>query len=370
VEAIMAVIVDAAASSAGPLAEADPIVDLAGTKRPALPASLSRNLPMVEDAMRWALPPASTPLGKMCAYHLGWISPDGEPAAGGGGKLFRAALTLWACQACGGDPEWAVPAAAAVELVHNFTLVHDDIQDGDETRRHRPTVWAVWGEAQGINAGDGLFATAFLSLLAPGPRADRRMRAARVLSQAIIEVIEGQSLDLALEGRPDTPRSTYIRLITAKTGALLGACLEMGAIVAGAPQRTVTKLRNAGRLLGETFQIRDDWLGTFGDPAHTGKASGTDLARRKLTFPVVSAYSRASYAEQRELLELYEAPDGAVSEQRIRDLLSGLGEPAATEATTEQAAQAAINAVASSGLEAAWVEDFAAIAGFVAQRLA
>lgn len=365
----MSVIVDARFRAPGAIAESEPSASGSGASALALPLSLSRHLPLVEDALRWALPAASSPLGKMCAYHLGWVSPDGEPTDGGGGKMFRAALTLWACEACGGDPEWAVPAAAAVELIHNFTLVHDDIQDGDATRRHRPTVWAVWGEAQGINVGDGLFATAYLALLAPGPRADRRMRAARSLSQAVLEVIEGQSLDLALEGRPDTPRSTYIRLITAKTGALLGASLEMGAILAGAPARTVTKLRNAGRLLGQTFQIRDDWLGSFGDPDRTGKGKTSDLARRKLTFPVVSAYCRASYSEQRQLRELYADHDAEEGEALIREILSGLGEPEASDATANQTAHAAMAAAASAGLDSRWVEDFTAIAGFVAHRL-
>jgi len=255
-----------------------------------------------------------------------------------------------------------------VELVHNFTLVYDDIQDGDATRRHRPTVWAIWGEAQGINAGDGLFATAYMALLAPGPRSDRRMRAARGLSQAVLEVIEGQSLDLALEGRPDTPRATYVRLITAKTGALLGACMEMGAILAGASPRTVTKLRNAGRLLGETFQIRDDWLGSFGDPDRTGKGRTSDLARRKLTYPVVSAFSRASHAEQRRLCQLYADPEAEDGEDQIREILSSLGEPAATAVAATQTVNASMSAVASSGLEARWVDDFAAIARFVAHR--
>lgn len=365
----MSVSTDVPSPAAAASAEVEPPgADPDGTSPPALPGSLSRHLPLVEDALRWVLPPPSSPLGKMCAYHLGWVSPDGQPASSGGGKLFRAGLTLWACEACGGEAEWAVPAAAAVELVHNFTLVHDDIQDGDETRRHRPTVWAVWGEAQGINVGDGLFASAYLALLAPGARADRRMRAARSLSLAILEVIEGQSLDLALEGRPDTPRSTYMRLITGKTGALLGACLEMGAILAGAPSRTVNRLRNAGRLLGQTFQIRDDWLGTFGDPERTGKGKASDLARRKLTYPVVSAYSRASYGEQRELRELYAEPDGQASERRIREILSGLGEPGATAAAAAHATQAAIAAVAGCGLEPGWLEDFAAIAGFAARR--
>jgi geranylgeranyl diphosphate synthase type I len=364
----MSVIADAPFSAAGAIEDAERSAFGPDDAPPALPLSLSRHLALVEDALHWAVPPVSSPLGKMCAYHLGWVSPDGEPAGGGGGKMLRAALTLWACEACGGEPDWAVPAAAAVELIHNFTLVHDDIQDGDTTRRHRPTVWAVWGEAQGINAGDGLFATAYLALLAPGPRAERRMRAARSLSQAILEVIEGQTLDLALEGRPDTPRSTYVRLITAKTGALLGACLEMGAIVGGAPARTVTKLRNAGRLLGETFQMRDDWLGSFGDPHRTGKGRSSDLARRKLTYPVVSAFSRASYAEQRQLCELYADPEAEDGEERIREILSALGEPDATAAAATQTANAAMAAVGSSGLDSHWVDDFDTIARFVAHR--
>jgi len=364
----MSVLADAEFSAADAIAEGEPAVFAPDEAQPALPLSLSRHLPLVEDALRWALPSTTSPLGKMCAYHLGWVSPDGTPTGGSGGKLFRAALTLWSCEACGGEVDWAIPAAAAVELIHNFTLVHDDIQDGDATRRHRPTVWAIWGEAQGINAGDGLFATAYVALLAPGPRADRRMRAARALSQAVLEVIEGQSLDLALEGRPDTPRSTYVRLITAKTGALLGACLEMGAMLAGAPPRTVTKLRNAGRLLGETFQIRDDWLGSFGDPVRTGKGRTSDLARRKLTYPVVSAFSRASYAEQRRLCQLYAEPEAEDGEDLIRDILSALGEPDATAVAAAQTANAAMCAVTSSGLEARWVEDFAAIARFVAHR--
>ena len=364
----MSVIADAQFSAAGAMAEGEPQLFGPDGSPPMLPLSLNRHLPLVEDALRWALPAASSPLGKMCAYHLGWISPNGAPTVGGGGKLFRAALTMWACEACGGEAEWAVPAAAAAELIHNFTLVHDDIQDGDTMRRHRPTVWAVWGEAQGINAGDGLFAIAYLALLAPGPRSERRMRAARSLSQAVLEVIEGQSLDLALEGRPDTPQATYLRLITAKTGALLGACMEMGATLAGASARTLTKLRNAGRLLGETFQIRDDWLGSFGDPDQTGKGRTSDLGRRKLTYPVVSAFSRASSAEQRRLCQLYADPDAEEGEDQIRAILTALGEPGGTAAAATQTVNAAMSAVASSGLKTRWVDDFAAIARFVAQR--
>ena len=364
----MSVIADAQFSAADAVAEGEPVAFGPDQAQPAL-AALTEP-PPPPGRGRPALGAARDQLSPRQDVRL--PPRRGSPPTGAdrrrGGKLFRAALTLWACEACGGEADWAVPAAAAVELIHNFTLVHDDIQDGDATRRHRPTVWAIWGQAQGINAGDGLFATAYMALLAPGPRADRRMRAARGLSQAVLEVIEGQSLDLALEGRPDTPRATYVRLITAKTGALLGACMEMGAILAGASPRTVTKLRNAGRLLGETFQIRDDWLGSFGDPDRTGKGRTSDLGRRKLTYPVVSAFSRASYAEQRRLCQLYADPEAEDGESQIREILSSLGEPAATAVAATQTVNASMSAVASSGLEARWVDDFAAIARFVAQR--
>jgi geranylgeranyl diphosphate synthase type I len=143
----------------------------------------------------------------------------------------------------------------------------------------------------------------------------------------------------------------------------------MGALLAGASGRTVGKLRSAGRLLGQTFQMRDDWLGTFGDPERTGKGREGDLARRKLTFPVISAYSRASYAEQRDLCTLFSESDTENGETRIRTILAGLGEPAASAATITQTANAAVAAVAGSGLDPAWVADFSAITEFVAHRM-
>src|SRR5256884_2145483 len=221
-----------------------------------LPGVLLRWSASIEQEMRRQALPPTTELGRMAAYHLGWADVDGRPAGVGGGKRLRPCLCLWAAAACGAEPEYALPVAADNELIHNFTLVHDDIQDGDLLRRGRPTVWSVWGQAQGINAGDGLFALALRAALA-------RPEAAAVLVDATLEVIEGQCLDLQHEGRLDGSLPAYLRLVEAKTGALFGASLEAGAAVARAAPEEREKLRRAGRQLGIAFQLRDDWLGVW-----------------------------------------------------------------------------------------------------------
>ncbi|MGA8521671.1 MAG: polyprenyl synthetase family protein, partial [Candidatus Dormiibacterota bacterium] len=235
------------------------------------PALLDRHSDLLDHGLRQTTPRTRGLLRQMSAYHLGWIDAQGHPADEPAGKRIRPALTLWACESLGGDAAWALPAAVAVELIHNFTLIHDDIQDGDQLRRHRPAVWTIWGAEQGINAGDGMFANALCGLLAPGPRPGRRMRAAHLLSRAVVQVVEGQCLDLALEGRAGAPQATYLRLVTMKTGALLGAAMAAGAVLAGAPRAVARRFDAAGRLLGLAFQVRDDWLGTWGDPQVTGK---------------------------------------------------------------------------------------------------
>ena len=261
------------------------------------PALLDRHAGLLDAGLRKSAPRTRGLLRQMSAYHLGWTDAHGHPANDPAGKRIRPALALWACESLGGEAAWALPAAVAVELIHNFTLIHDDIQDGDQLRRHRPTVWTIWGAEQGINAGDGMFANALSGLLAPGPRPGRRMRAAHLLSSAVVQVVEGQCLDLSLEGRAGAPQATYLRLVTMKTGALLGAAMAAGAVLAGAPRAVAQRFDAAGRLLGLAFQVRDDWLGTWGDPQVTGKggagicaaASSPTLWSRPTRWPLPSA---------------------------------------------------------------------------------
>jgi geranylgeranyl diphosphate synthase type I len=332
-----------------------------------VPDPLQRQLPALASALRATAPPAGTRIGAMSSYHLGWTDADGQPRAANGGKFLRGCLALWAAERCGRGED-ALALAAAVEWIHNFTLVHDDIQDADRERRHRPTVWAVWGAAQGINAGDGMHAIAYRALLSGRDRPQARLRAAAAINKAILEVIEGQCLDLALEGQIDTTASTYLRLARSKTGALIGAALEAGALIGGADARQATQLRRAGIELGVAFQIRDDWLGTWGDSQLTGKGCGGDLARRKLTYPVVVGQSRLRGAARREFRRLYTRTSG--EEDRILALLDEAGASEAVLLELRNRSRSALNLAQACGLADDAVDDFREILGFITERAA
>lgn len=313
-----------------------------------------------------ALPP-SWLTGKMVSYHMGWVDEAGRAAHVKTGKLVRPSLCLWACAACGGAVEDALPAAAAIEWFHNFTLVHDDIQDGDRRRHGRETVWSLWGVAQGINAGDAMQAVAFRTIAGEVKDAGRALRALRALADAGLVVIEGQALDLELEGRIDTTLRAYLRMVGAKTGALLGASLEAGAIVGGAQERTALAFRRAGRLLGTAFQIRDDYLGMYGDSAVTGKSSSGDASRYKMTFPVVSGVRAMTTLQRRRLRELFRARDED-SEPKLRALLEEVGCREHTRAAAERYAAKAVAVVARSRTSKEALDAFEEVAYYVATR--
>jgi geranylgeranyl diphosphate synthase type I len=246
-------------------------------------------------------------LYRMIRYHLGWEDADGHPAEHMGKEL-RPALCLLACEAVGGDWRRALPAAAAVELVHNFSLVHDDIQDRDIERHHRSTVWSVWGDAQAINAGDALLALARLSILRlrdEGVPADDVLDAARVLDERTLEMVEGQTMDLSFEERLDVGVEIYIDMIERKTGALFDCSLRLGALAAGCHQDLAEAMGRCGRLMGTAFQIRDDMLGIWGAESRTGKEPATDIRRRKKSLPAVYALTQAEGPTLDELRRVY-----------------------------------------------------------------
>ncbi len=333
----------------------------------ALPSMLSVYPERIAKAMREAALRPTTVTGRMSGYHMGWLDERGNPRARPTGKLIRPSLCLWACEACGGDADAAIGAATAVEWVHNFTLVHDDIQDGDRNRHGRATVWAVWGVAQGINAGDALHALAFRALAEGMAEPERTMRAVSALSTATLEVVEGQCLDLSLEGRVQIPLRAYLRMVRAKTGALLSVGLVMGAIAAGAPERIVQRFRRAGYLLGLAFQMRDDWLGTWGDPTLTGKSSAGDVGRRKASFPLVAAYHALPSQKQRRLLEAFaERTDEAT--QEIRTLLHEAGGAELTLSAPLRFAEKSIDVVSSCGVRAPFLDAYREMATYVASR--
>jgi len=301
------------------------------------------------------------PLREMFAYHMGLREADGGPGPGIGGKLLRPSLACFSCEALGGEVEAALPLAVSLELVHNFSLIHDDIQDKDELRRGRPTVWKVYGVEQAINAGDGMLVLALRRALdAEALPAARRLAALEALLSATYHMIEGQVLDLSLEGKA-AGVERYLEVARKKTGALLGCALELGGIAADAPEDLRLKLRELGEVLGLAFQIRDDWIGIWGDPALTGKPVGGDLLRRKRSFPVAYALER-----DRSLTELLSRDPLPLKEALAR--LEAIGAREATEKEarkyTEKAAEIA------AGLPwNAWARDaFRELLSFLAER--
>lgn len=251
----------------------------------------------------------SLPLYGMMRYHLGWADTAGNPVNGTAGKVLRPSLCLWACDAVGGRRECALPAAAALELVHNYSLIHDDIQDNDEERRHMPTVWKVWGKAQAINAGTAMRMLASLALKRldnAGVSAQKRLRAQELLDEATLELLEGQYLDISFEDRLDIRTEDYLRMISCKTAALISCSMEMGGLLGSGDRPAVAAFSEMGTDVGMAFQIRDDILGIWGSESETGKSGGSDLRRRKKSLPVVCALEHASPAARTRLCMIYE----------------------------------------------------------------
>lgn len=223
----------------------------------------------------------------IAGYHLGWLDENGDPVAANSGKAIRPAMVLLASEAVGGSAEVALPAAAAVELAHNFSLIHDDVIDGDETRRHRPTAWSVFGVGAATLAGDALLGLAYDVLATSGHHA--APAAATMLSAAVIGLSEGQIQDLSFERRTDVDLSECLGMVERKTALLMSCASAAGAVFGGGRPAQVERLRSAGHHLGLAFQLVDDLLGIWGDPAVTGKPVYSDLQNRKKTLPVVAA---------------------------------------------------------------------------------
>ncbi len=248
-------------------------------------------LPAVEQALKESVQPANTPgqevLYGMLTYHLGWDGQEAGPKATG--KRVRPTLLLLVCAAGGGDWQQALPAAAAVELLHNFSLIHDDIQDQSETRRGRPTLWALHGTAQAINAGDALFALAHISLegLEKTASPATYAAAAQLLARTSLQLTQGQYLDLAYEDMHGLGIDAYWPMAWGKTAMLIRACAQLGARVAGAKGATLKAYMVFGEKLGLAYQVHDDLLGIWGDSEEMGKSAHSDLISGKKSLPVL-----------------------------------------------------------------------------------
>lgn len=292
--------------------DAPPAPAAAGADGPPPPAAqgqeaevlLEATRALVDPQLRAAVESLPGSIRRVAMYHFGWQEVDGTPSSGPAGKAIRPALVLAAARALDGDPVRAVRAAVAVELAHNFTLLHDDVIDEDRTRRHRPTAWAVFGIPDAVIAGDAMLALA-QRLLAEDPDPASARASAR-LSTCVIELCAGQQADCAFEDRgpEEVTLDECLTMATAKTGALLGCACALGALYAGAEERAVRGMDGFGREAGLAFQLIDDLIGIWGDPVRTGKPVGADLVAHKKSLPVVAALTSGTPAAA-ELATLY-----------------------------------------------------------------
>jgi geranylgeranyl diphosphate synthase type I len=342
------------------------------------PAVLDRMRLLTVPALRAAVDRLEPSIARVAAYHLGWVDADGNAMAGNGGKAIRPALAVLSAEAVAVSPEVALPGAVAVELVHNFSLLHDDLMDGDEERRHRPTSWKVFGPAMAILAGDALLALAEDVLLeAPdetGPRA------ARHLTEATDRLITGQAEDLSFEGRLDVSVGECMAMVGNKTGALLACSASIGAVLAGAPAESVEALSGYGYHLGLAFQAVDDLLGIWGQPEVTGKPAWSDLRQRKKSVPVAYALSSGGRVAERLAGLLGEAGPADVraaeggprlSEEDLAlaaKLVQEAGGRDWTMAEAERQLGLALRRLDSMAVPAAARDELVGLAGFVTSR--
>ncbi|MFD9125051.1 polyprenyl synthetase family protein [Kitasatospora sp. NPDC059571] len=304
---------------------------------------LARGRTMCTPSLREAVARLAAPMDTVGAYHFGWIDRAGNPAAGDGGKAVRPALALLSAEAAGASPEVGVPGGVSVELVHNFSLLHDDLMDGDETRRHRATAWTVFGPAQAILVGDALATLGTEVLLdaavTGGASAADAARAVRLITTATRGLIDGQAMDVAFEQRDVVTVEECLQMEGGKTGALLAASAAIGAVLAGADDRVSDALQRYGYHLGLAFQAVDDLLGIWGATEVTGKPHWGDLRQRKKSLPVCAALAEGGAASRRLAEELADPKGrGEESEEQLA-ARAGLIEEAGGRAWTQEEAR-------------------------------
>lgn len=254
----------------------------------------------------------------MMHYHMGWVDERLQPFQVSSGKQIRPLLCLLCCTASGGRWQQALPAAAAIELLHNFSLIHDDIEDASDTRRGRTTLWKIWGIEQAINSGDSMFAIAHLAM---NRLIERQVEAATVVSalrrfdETCVHLTQGQHADMSFETRQQVSVDDYLAMITGKTAILLSLCAELGALIGGADAHKTAHFAAFGLQLGLAFQVQDDILGIWGDESVTGKSAATDVTTRKKTLPILYGLEKSE-----SLRKLYALPEN--SEDFVRQVVA------------------------------------------------
>ncbi|MBI4336661.1 MAG: polyprenyl synthetase family protein [Chloroflexi bacterium] len=324
---------------------------------------------MAERELRSLFADRSQPLYQIMAYQLGWVREDGSPVELAPIPRVRASLCLVTCEALGGTPERALPAAAAVELTHHFLCIHDDIQDGTPQQGQRSSVWWVWGPAQAINAGDGMHAMAHLALFRLQERLplEQALEALRVLGRAGLESCEGQFHDLNLQERVDVSVKDYLRMVELRTGALFGGAMELGALVAGAGVDARQAFAGAGRKLGMAYHLRQDVLDLWGPDV--SEAPGGNVLNKSKSFPIAYAFEHGSLPAKRELGTLYfKRVLEAADVPRIVAILDGLGAREHAQETAEQLVREALAELERSGARPGGLQGLREVAEYLVRR--
>ena len=348
----------------------NPVLDTEESR--ALPEVFHRHRPEIGAALRQGLASDPLPLYQMLRYSMGWSDVSGNPIAATEGKALRPTLCLLACEATGTPAEKAMPAAVSLEFIHDFSLIHDEIQDLDDVRHHRPTLWVVWGKAKALVAGNALRTIADQSLhrlLEGGLSVTAALEANSLLTAAYLEMIEGQYLDLHFEGRTDITLPDYMGMIARKTGALIRCSLVIGATVGTHDPAVIEAFRRCGESLGLVFQVRDDLLGVWGDEQATGKPVGADLRRKKNTFPVVYAMSKATGSDGDTLRRIYgqETVDD-MDVATALEIMEGVGARAYAQDLASEHCERAIDALSTVELDPGAMKDIREVANFLLVR--
>lgn len=322
----------------------------------------------VSDALRAAVAQLPPDASRVASYHFGWTDLHGEPAGANSGKALRPLLTLLAARAVADDWKPAVPAAVAVELVHNFSLVHDDIIDQDSMRRHRLTVWKAFGVSEAILVGDALHALAFEVMADSGH--EQAVTGMGLLASTVRVLIDGQQADVRFEGQDLVGLAECVSMAQAKTGALMACATGLGALFAGGTGSQVAVLRDFGSRLGLAFQHVDDLLGIWGDPETTGKPAYSDLRNRKKTLPVTAALG-SGHPASADLARFFTAdrPDDEARLRQAAELIETCGGRQASQESARSLVAAAVASLDGAGLRPEEAAELGSLATSTVGRL-
>ncbi len=339
-----------------------------------LPGMFGRYRDSLTAELTSAMPESPPQLYGLLKYHMGWADSNGIPVAGAEsqGKALRPTLCLFSCEALSGGWDTALPAAAAMEFVHNFSLIHDDIQDGDLERRHQPTVWSVWGVPQALVAGDAMFTLADATahrLSSRGLPPSTVLEVSKLIMQGYLEMIEGQCLDLSFEEDIQVRVDDYLGMIALKTGALIRCSMAAGACIGSGDPATVRAFSRSGARLGRAFQIRDDVLGIWGEEETTGKAVGADILRKKKSYPLAYALDNASFGARERLANALQKTELLRSDvDEVLDILDEVGAQGAAQELVSNNAEQAVDELESVDLPSWARGEFRQLVDFLTSR--